>query len=186
MIEIRITPFHTVYTKNCNNFSVKREIETTTLIVKHEEIITNDYQNPLYEEFDLVGFSNCSVGKSEQEIFVNSHCPFRFEEKEGETHFIFSNSYVEDNKQKKIRSMTTPVKMSDELCEFFELPSGSTKSRIDIIQLMNGYINENKLKNPERGAEFIPNEKLQKFFGNESVKYMNMASFLKKHYSDIE
>ncbi len=185
MIEIRITPFHTVYTKNCNNFSVKREIETTTLIVKHEEIITNDYQNPLYEEFDLVGFSTCSVvnGKCQQEVFVNAYCTFRFEEKEGETHFIFSNSYTEP---KKVHSITEPVKMSDELCEFFKLPSGSTKSRIDIIQLMNGYIKEHKLKNHERAAEFIPNEKLQKFFGNESVKYMNMASFLKKHYSEIE
>ncbi len=97
MIEIRITPFHTVYMKNCNNFSVKRENKTTTLIVKHEEI---DYDSESYEDFDLVGLSNCYViqDKCEQEVFVNDFCPFHFEQKEGETHFIFGNSYVEYKK----------------------------------------------------------------------------------------
>ncbi len=176
MIEIRITPFHTVYTKNCNDFSVKRETETTTLIVKHEEIIT-DYENPLYEDFDLVGFSNCCVveGKYQQEVFVNASCTFRFERKEGETHFIFGNSYVEP--------YVKPGKMSDDLCEFFGLPSGSTKDLVSITKSICDYIREHNLTNPERSKEFIPDAKLQKIFGNDPVEFVAVQSFLKNHYT---
>ncbi len=76
--------------------------------------------------------------------------------------------------------------MSDDLCELFGLPSGSSESMIGGIKFINEYIREHKLNNPECRNEFIPDEKLQKFFGNEPVKYFNMISFLKKHYSEFE
>ncbi len=189
MIEIYITPFNTVYTKNCKNFSVKRENETTTLIIKHE-YINCDYKNPLYEDFDIVGFFKCSVknensedDNSQQEIFINGSFTFRFEEKEGETHFIFDNSYIEPKKTRSVREI---VNMSDDLCEFFELPSGSRMSMLKIIELIKDYIIKHKLKNPECGNEFIPDAKLQKIFKNKPVKFFNMQNFLNKHFFEIK
>ncbi len=96
LLELRIYDF-TIYTKNCNDFSMKRNIDKTVLVIKHEDpICTSDDSTNV----NLDSFVNYQVveGKSAQEIFVydrnHNNGDFSIERNNNETLFIFKKSVV--------------------------------------------------------------------------------------------
>lgn len=78
-----------------------------------------------------------------------------------------------------------PTPLSNELCTFLSLSQGSELSRTSVTRLLNQYIKDNKLQNPDDKRTIIPDDKLKallRLAGDEKVTYFNLQSFMKPHY----
>jgi chromatin remodeling complex protein RSC6 len=81
-----------------------------------------------------------------------------------------------------------PTPLSDELCTFLGLSQGSELSRTAVTRLLNQYIKDNKLQNPEDKRTILPDDKLKELLrlsGEEKVTYFNLQSFMKPHYVTV-
>lgn len=79
-----------------------------------------------------------------------------------------------------------PSLLSDELCSFLGLPSGSSLSRTEVTSKVNQYIKEHNLQNKEDKRKIIPDQKLSKVLSmtpNDQVTYFNLQKFMKHHYT---
>lgn len=79
-----------------------------------------------------------------------------------------------------------PSLLSDELCTFLGLPSGSSLSRTEVTSKVNQYIKEHNLQNKEDKRKIIPDQKLSKVLSmtpDDQVTYFNLQKFMKHHYS---
>jgi chromatin remodeling complex protein RSC6 len=78
-----------------------------------------------------------------------------------------------------------PTPLSAELCTFLSLSEGSELSRTSVTRLLNQYIKDNKLQNPDDKRTILPDDKLKvllRLGGDEKVTYFNLQSFMKPHY----
>jgi chromatin remodeling complex protein RSC6 len=84
----------------------------------------------------------------------------------------FANSFIEFSKkrlEKKPRrpcGFQLPMLLSDKLCDFLEIEHESKMPRTEVTKLIIRYISVNKLINPEKKTQVIPDEKLSKLLGN--------------------
>lgn len=79
-----------------------------------------------------------------------------------------------------------PVPLSDQLCEFLDLPKASQLSRTEVTRLINNFIKQNKLQDPTNGRNIIPNHSLQALLQppeGETVSYFNLQRHLSKHFA---
>jgi len=75
-----------------------------------------------------------------------------------------------------------PTKLSDQLCEFLKVPSGTEMARTDVTRLLNGYIKAEKLQDDKDKRKILPNIELQKILSPGEVTYFNLQSKLKHHF----
>jgi hypothetical protein len=82
------------------------------------------------------------------------------------------------------------VLMSNALCDFLELPHGSTLSRPEIHQLIFDYIRSKNLRNSSNLRHFILDDKLKTIFApllshHESYSYLNTAFYIKHNLTTL-
>jgi len=77
-----------------------------------------------------------------------------------------------------------PTKITDVLCNFLGVPSGTEVSRTDVTRKINQYIKEHNLNKPENKRIILPDEKLSVILG---VKPAEEVSFfhLQRHLSPL-
>lgn len=93
-----------------------------------------------------------------------------------------------------------PVPISDQMCEFLGVPSGTEMGRTPVTIKINKYIREHNLQNPKNKKSIIPDEKLTDLFyltnqnpvwvkavnetdpGKKGLNYFNLQRFLKIHF----
>jgi len=116
-----------------------------------------------------------------------------------ETQAAFKTLTKEHERMKKVISKTErkranartnpngfakPAKITDALCTFLGVPSGSEMSRTDVTRKINLYIKEHNLNKPENKRIILPDEKLRLILG---VKPAEEVSFfhLQRHLSPL-
>lgn len=90
---------------------------------------------------------------------------------------------------RKVSGFRKPTLISDELAAFLEKPTGTTMSRTDVTRLINQYIRDQGLKNPENGRFINPDQKLSVLLNHTKdsvpLSYFNLQKFIKHHFSKI-
>jgi chromatin remodeling complex protein RSC6 len=75
-----------------------------------------------------------------------------------------------------------PTKLSDELCAFLKVPSGTELARTEVTRMLNAYIKEHQLQDPADKRKILPNTELQGILAPGEVTYFNLQSKLKHHF----
>ena len=78
-----------------------------------------------------------------------------------------------------------PKKISDELAEFLGKPIGTEMLRTDVSRIINSYIRNNKLQDPQNGCVINHDAKLRallKLGENDELTYFNINKYMKHHF----
>ena len=77
------------------------------------------------------------------------------------------------------------TKLTDDLCNFLELPIGSELARTTVTKQLNGYIMKNNLQKAENKKFILPDEPLKKLLNigdNVELSYFNLQKYMKHLY----
>ena len=78
-----------------------------------------------------------------------------------------------------------PTLISDQLCEFLGKPAGTKLARTDVSKLINTYIMDNKLQDPQNSRVINPDSKLRSLLNigkNDELTYFNIHRYMKPHF----
>jgi len=90
-----------------------------------------------------------------------------------------------DNARKSPSGFAKPNKISNELCDFINVPHGTEKSRTDITRYINAYVKEHNLNKPSNRRVIIPDEKLKailKINEGEEVTFFILQRLISHHF----
>lgn len=98
--------------------------------------------------------------------------------------------FVEKNKKSESMASIPSVALSNELCEFFEVPYPTLMSTTDAVLRVVKYTWDNHLTDGADDRKFIPDEKLRKIFSIESenqtqISYHEVEKYMKRHFMDL-
>ena len=91
----------------------------------------------------------------------------------------------EEPKEKKLNGFSKPMNLSKELTAFLEVSEDTMLARTEVTKLINKYVKEHNLQNPENKREFALDDKLKtiiKAQDNEQVTFFNLQKFMSPHY----
>jgi chromatin remodeling complex protein RSC6 len=87
-------------------------------------------------------------------------------------------------KSRKSGGVSAPVSLSEELCEFLDVPFGSQAARTEVTRQLNGYIKENDLQLLTDRTLIAPDEKLTQLLGTSaSVSFFSLQGYMNRHFS---
>jgi chromatin remodeling complex protein RSC6 len=78
-----------------------------------------------------------------------------------------------------------PLKISDELAKFLNVPVGCEMLRTDVSKLINNYIRVNNLQDPANGRRINPDAKFRKLLNinpTDELTYFNLQKYMKHHF----
>jgi hypothetical protein len=78
-----------------------------------------------------------------------------------------------------------PTLISDQLAEFLGKPAGTKLARTEVSKLINTYIMDNKLQDPQNGRVINPDSKLRSLLNvgkNDELTYFNLQKYMKPHF----
>lgn len=86
-----------------------------------------------------------------------------------------------------ISGFKKPVPISDELCKFLKVKSGTERCRNDVTTAICAYIREHELQNPENRREIVPDKALTKLLSYNKkthgpLTYARVQQLLVPHY----
>lgn len=88
--------------------------------------------------------------------------------------------------ERKKTGFAVPTKISNELCDFINIPHGTLIARTDVTKFLNLYIKNHNLQNPNNKKTILPDDTLIKLFGenaiNTVITYFNMQKFINHHF----
>jgi chromatin remodeling complex protein RSC6 len=92
-----------------------------------------------------------------------------------------------NNTNKRVPSgFAKPARLSDELCDFLKIEKNSELARTAVTKLINAYIKENNLQDPNYKRHIIPDALLCKLMnykeGDTPLSYFNLQSYIKHHF----
>jgi chromatin remodeling complex protein RSC6 len=79
-----------------------------------------------------------------------------------------------------------PTRISDELAQFLEKPSGSEMARTEVTRDINKYIRTHNLQDKENGRKINPDSKLTsllKLKQTDELTYFNLQRFMSPHFA---
>ena len=87
----------------------------------------------------------------------------------------------------KKKGFTKPVKISESLSKFMDMPKETMISRTDVTKFLMQYIKEKKLENPDNRRQIWPNDDLWELLGetarNEPIlTHFNLQKYMNIHY----
>jgi hypothetical protein len=94
---------------------------------------------------------------------------------------------VEKTERKRANARTNPngfakpTPITDELCVFLSIPSGSVMSRTDVTRKINAYIKEHNLNKPENKRIILPDGPLRKILNvkeGDEVSFFSLQRYL--------
>lgn len=79
-----------------------------------------------------------------------------------------------------------PTRISDELANFLEKPTGSEMARTEVTRDINKYIRTHNLQDKDNGRKINPDSKLSallKLKGDDELTYFNLQKFMSPHFA---
>ncbi len=95
------------------------------------------------------------------------------------------NSQAEGGGPRPVSGFAKPSKLSDDLCSFLGVPSGTSMARTDVTRVLNEYIKTNNLQTPTDKRIIVPDEKLKSILSlqdGENLTYFNLQKHIKQHF----
>ena len=87
---------------------------------------------------------------------------------------------------KTVSGFATPTKISNELCSFMGLQSGTEVARTEVTKYLSKYIKDHELQDAKNRRVIVPDKKLGKLLNvgkSDSVTYFNLQKYMKPHFS---
>ncbi len=77
-----------------------------------------------------------------------------------------------------------PTKLSDTLCSFLGVPTGTEMSRTDVTRVLNQYIKSNNLQDTNDKRTIVPDDKLKSILDTTDGKltYFTLQKHIKHHF----
>lgn len=79
-----------------------------------------------------------------------------------------------------------PTSVSDEMCVFLSIPTGTEVSRTTVTRALIQYIKDKNLQNPVNKKQILPDETLYSLFGEDArhqiLTYFTMQKFVNHHF----
>ena len=104
----------------------------------------------------------------------------------------FAASFIEnikkscEKKPRKASGFVLAVPISNQLCDFLDIPHGSQVSRTEVTKYLIAYISDNGLTNPEKKTLVIPDERLAQLLGPdvdlETLTRFTIQKYMNRHY----
>jgi chromatin remodeling complex protein RSC6 len=94
-------------------------------------------------------------------------------------------SQVASTKPRTPSGFAKPTKLSDELCGFLGVPSGSQMARTEVTRVINEYIKKNSLQDTADKRTIVPDSKLLtilKLGEGDKLTYFNLQTYIKHHF----
>lgn len=94
-------------------------------------------------------------------------------------------SPVASNKPRTPSGFAKPTKLSDDLCAFLGVPSGSEMARTEVTRVINEYIKKNSLQDTNDKRTIVPDAKLMsilKLGEGDKLTYFNLQTYIKHHF----
>jgi chromatin remodeling complex protein RSC6 len=94
-------------------------------------------------------------------------------------------SPVASNKPRTPSGFAKPTKLSDDLCSFLGVPSGSEMARTEVTRVINEYIKKNSLQDTADKRTIVPDTKLMsilKLGEGDKLTYFNLQTYIKHHF----
>tara|TARA_A100001015_G_scaffold213905_1_gene240016 strand:- start:1330 stop:1959 length:630 start_codon:yes stop_codon:yes gene_type:complete len=91
----------------------------------------------------------------------------------------------EPNPDRPKTGFAKPTKLSKDLCEFLKVEPSTEIARTEVTRMINTYIKDNKLQNPENKRQIILDAPLKKLLNppeGEDVTYFTLQSYMKVHF----
>ncbi len=92
---------------------------------------------------------------------------------------------VASNKPRTPSGFAKPTKLSDDLCAFLGVPSGSEMARTEVTRVINEYIKKNSLQDTKDKRTIVPDTKLMsilKLGEGDKLTYFNLQTYIKHHF----
>ena len=92
---------------------------------------------------------------------------------------------VVSNKPRTPSGFAKPTKLSDDLCAFLGVPSGSEMARTEVTRVINEYIKKNSLQDTKDKRTIVPDTKLMsilKLGEGDKLTYFNLQTYIKHHF----
>ena len=86
---------------------------------------------------------------------------------------------------RKPSGFAVPSKITDELCEFMQKPTGTKVARTEVTQYIISYIKNHNLQKEGNRKYITPDESLNKLLGvkdGDEVTYFNIQRYMNKHF----
>ena len=87
---------------------------------------------------------------------------------------------------RKPHGFAVPTKVSDLLCEFMKVPSGSLVARTAVTQRLTDYIKENQLQNKENQRQVLPDKTLIDLLGDNAkdqyLTHFTIQKYINHHF----
>jgi chromatin remodeling complex protein RSC6 len=91
----------------------------------------------------------------------------------------------ENKGKKKPSGFAKPTKISNDLCDFFNIPRNSEMARTDVTKQVISYIKEHNLQKLENKQHIIPDEKLITLLDinkDDTLTYFNLQKYMNIHF----
>lgn len=87
---------------------------------------------------------------------------------------------------KTVSGFATPTKISNELCTFMGVQSGTEVARTEVTKYLSKYIKDHSLQDSKNRRVILPDKKLGKLLNvgkSDSVTYFNIQKYMKPHFT---
>ena len=90
------------------------------------------------------------------------------------------------NGNKRTNGFSLPVKLSDEMCKFLDVPVGTQMGRTDVTRTLTKYVKDNGLHDKQDKRNIIPDAKLKSILAptddGKPLSYFNLQKSIKHHF----
>ena len=91
----------------------------------------------------------------------------------------------DESKPKQLSGFAKPTQISEDLALFLNIDKDELIARTQVTKLINIYVKENELQNPENKREIIMNDALRKLVNipdDIQLSFFNLQKYIKHHY----
>lgn len=91
----------------------------------------------------------------------------------------------DESKPKQLSGFAKPTQISEELATFLNIDKNELIARTQVTKLINIYVKENNLQNPENKREIVMNDALKQLVDipdDVKLSFFNLQKYIKHHY----
>ena len=92
-----------------------------------------------------------------------------------------------DHQMRKKKGFTQPVKISETLAKFMQVPTDTLISRTEVTKYLMQYIKDRQLENPDNRRQIWPNDALWELLGETArgelcITHFNLQKYMSVHF----
>ena len=182
--------------------TVVSEVKDSDLVVENTVLVADSKITTTVQEEFTEHIADETVEFTEQSVEFLSHLQqlgllisslkseYRILEKKWSRELKAANKQSLRRKRKTVNrapsGFVKPTRISDELANFLEKPSGSEMARTEVTRDINKYIRMHNLQDKDNGRKINPDTKLAtllKITGTEELTYFNLQRYMSPHFA---